>query len=121
MRRWVDGGHGGTTDLEADETRQAQALGLPPEAIAALQRARCAPPIEAPADAADAIDVLLAVATQWRWGPAGPVGLDYPAVIAVADRLGVRLTRAVLADLQYLEAGALDEYYAALAQREARA
>ena len=28
-------------------------------------------------------------ATQWRMGPGGPVGLDYPAVAMVARAIGV--------------------------------
>lgn len=56
--------------------------------------------------------LFMACATQWRRaGSAGvPVGLDYPAVRATADWLGIAATPQLLDDLRYLEAGALEGF-----------
>lgn len=62
-----------------------------------------------------ALALFRALLTQVRWvtlsGPAGsvlqPVGLDYAALPAVAQALRLRLSPALLADLQTCEAEAL--------------
>lgn len=59
-----------------------------------------------------AFDLFVAVRTQWRYGLAGPTGLDYASVRALmdlalppdADR------RRLLADLQVMEAAALEHF-----------
>lgn len=47
--------------------------------------------------------------TQWRVGMDGPVGLDYPAVFAVADLLNIDVTPAILAKLRVIEAAVLEQ------------
>ena len=44
-----------------------------------------------------------AAATQWRTGPFGAIGLDYPAVFRVAKIIGVEMHPANLMRLQALE------------------
>lgn len=46
--------------------------------------------------------------TQWRVSEYGPVGLDYPAVFAVAKLLNIDLTPAMLAKLRVIEAAVLE-------------
>jgi hypothetical protein len=41
--------------------------------------------------------------TQWRSGPSGILGLDYPAVRLVAETLGYDWTPGLLLELQALE------------------
>lgn len=36
-----------------------------------------------------AVSLLLSVATQWRTGPGGVIGLDYDTLFALLDRRGV--------------------------------
>lgn len=55
----------------------------------------------------------MALRTQWRIGMGGPTGLDYAAIPVVAKTLGLRLTAARFADLQFMERAAL----AALAEK----
>ena len=95
----------------ADRRAQLLALGLPDQ---------LAPPreeIEVPADALPAIELLQACATPWRWLAVGeraiPTGLDYTAVRATAAWLGLGDDPAVLHDLRWLEAGALEALSAA--------
>lgn len=64
---------------------------------------------------ADAVGVFLAASSQWRWvgvGMAGAMrtGLDLPAVMAIADRLEVRVTPEVLADLCVMETAAIEQW-----------
>lgn len=40
-------------------------------------------------DNALAVAVFLEIATQWRHGPAGITGLDYPALFAAMDERGL--------------------------------
>lgn len=40
-------------------------------------------PAELWPDNVEAVDLFIAMGTQWRMGPAGPIGLDYGAVPAV--------------------------------------
>lgn len=60
-------------------------------------------------DCAAAVDVFLAMATQWRTGMAGATGLDYSAVPVVLRLYGVPAKdRAdVFDDLRVMEAEAL--------------
>ncbi|QHI99365.1 hypothetical protein GT347_16095 [Xylophilus rhododendri] len=60
-----------------------------------------------------AVRLMVAMATQWRMGPSGPVGLDYAALDRVLRSL--RLADpddAIFQDLQVLESAALDEIHA---------
>lgn len=55
-----------------------------------------------------AVRVFSAAITQWRMGPMLPVGLDYPAVFAIAQRLGLRCAAREVQALQVMEAAALE-------------
>lgn len=61
-------------------------------------------------DNADAVRLFVAMATQWRMGSGGPVGLDYGIVPQLARHLGLRKRRlrAAFNGLQVMEAAALD-------------
>lgn len=54
-----------------------------------------------------AVEMFLRVQTQWRVGMNGPVGLDYGAVEWVLRLYGAQEPRAVLEDLQIMEAAVL--------------
>ncbi len=54
-----------------------------------------------------AVDLFLRVQTQWRVGMNGPVGLDYGAVEWVLRLYEAQEPRAVLEDLQIMEAAVL--------------
>jgi hypothetical protein len=55
------------------------------------------------------LDLFLACRTQWRFGPAGGVlGLDYQGVAAVFRMKRVKDQEAMLADLQVMEAAAIE-------------
>lgn len=60
-------------------------------------------------DNESAVNVFMAMSTQWRVGVAGPVGLDYGALPAVLRLAGV--ARSTWSDvfngLRWLESGAL--------------
>jgi hypothetical protein len=59
-------------------------------------------------DNAAALELFLALRTQWRVGAMGGVlGLDYPAVLAVFRMRRMKDMAAMLADLQVMEAAAL--------------
>jgi len=62
-------------------------------------------------DNAATVNVFVAMATQWRTGPGGVVGLDYSALPAVFDLLDVpRLERAEVFDgFRLMEDAALGE------------
>ncbi|WP_211230895.1 DUF1799 domain-containing protein [Chitinilyticum aquatile] len=71
----------------------AAALGMPPELVAML----AAPPRDEPAEEIEvypenwpALQVFLAMQTQWRVGMAGATGLDYTALPAVFELTGVK-------------------------------
>lgn len=88
------------------DTRQAlEQLGLPallaehftPEAVAVY-------PENWPA-----VRAFDALGTQWRMSMAGPTGLDYAALPAVFDLLGIDDRAGVFADLRIMERAALEE------------
>lgn len=61
------------------------------------------------------VSVFFGMRTQWRWVGAGMggafrTGLDYTALPSVAAIAGVNLTPRVLADLQTLEAAAVEQW-----------
>lgn len=52
---------------------------------------------------AETWELWLAVKTQWRAGGMGIVGLDYPAVWAVADRMQIEVSNCVMSKIRALE------------------
>lgn len=59
-----------------------------------------------------AFSLFSRVQTQWRTGPGGPIGLDYGAIYPLLDRLHPDAPAewdAAMADIQTMEAEALDE------------
>jgi len=53
--------------------------------------------------------LLDAAGTQWRATGFGVVGLDYPAVFAVAERMGIEVDEAMLHKLRAVERVTLAE------------
>jgi len=51
----------------------------------------------------------LACDTSWRWAPTGQTGLDYQAVRAIADAIGVDWTPRVFRGIRELEIDHLEE------------
>ncbi len=95
---------------------QGAALGLPPEVLAAMARgASPEPPLEILPDNWPAVEVFVAMGTQWRRaGMAGLVtGLDYAALPAVCGALGHDLDAELLTRLRVIEGQAI----AAMAER----
>lgn len=60
-----------------------------------------------------ALGVFIAMRTQWRSGPSGPVGLDYNVLPIVMDWEGVdqALRSDIFAAIRSMERAALDEIY----------
>lgn len=54
-----------------------------------------------------ALELFLLCQTQWRTGPGGLVGLDYGAVLAMANLWAVDRVRETMADVQVIEAAIL--------------
>lgn len=54
-------------------------------------------------DNADAVDLFMAAATQWRQGPRGPAGIDYTGLRATADWLGMTPTPDLLDQVRVME------------------
>lgn len=61
-------------------------------------------------DTLPAVNVFVAMATQWRTGMGGPVGLDYAALPAVFRLVGVPRAEwsGIFEDLRVMEAEALN-------------
>lgn len=55
----------------------------------------------------DVLLMFLRCQTQWRTGPSGVVGLDYGVVLELCRLYDVRDAKQLLADLQVMEAYAL--------------
>lgn len=49
------------------------------------------------------------MSTQWRVGPAGPIGLDYSAVWLVAGALRLDMDREIFTKIRALEAETLGQ------------
>lgn len=83
-----------------------QALGVPPELRDGIA-AQTVVPIWP--DNLPALDLFVALQTQWRTGFNGPTGLDYAAVAATLDLQGVAPADRckLFADLRVMEAEAL--------------
>jgi len=60
------------------------------------------------ADLWPAVNLFQRCQTQWRSGPAGLIGLDYPAVFQMAPLLGIPLDAAMMDDVQTMEVHARD-------------
>lgn len=58
----------------------------------------------------DAVRVFTACATQWRISAGHRTGLDYAALYAVIQMLGITANEDLLARIQVLEAEALKEF-----------
>lgn len=58
---------------------------------------------------AEAWELWLSVNTQWRAGGLGIVGLDYPAVWAMAERLEIEVGNCVMGKIRALERMVLQE------------
>lgn len=56
-----------------------------------------------------AVELFLRCQTQWRLGPYGRVGLDYPAVLAMARLYRAKAIPATMEDLQAIEFTILSE------------
>lgn len=81
-------------------------MGVPPDMRAGIVEAAAVPiwPENLPA-----FEAFAALLTQWRVGMSGATGLDYAAIPATLDMLGVSADRrALFADLRAMEAAALD-------------
>ncbi|WP_369688322.1 DUF1799 domain-containing protein [Desulfatitalea tepidiphila] len=59
----------------------------------------------------DALELWLAVQTQWRAGPMGVIGLDYNVLYQEAIRLGIDLSPGVMKKIRTLEAATLEKVY----------
>ena len=57
----------------------------------------------------DAWVLWLAVQTQWRAGGFGIVGLDYPALFQIAERMGIEVSVCTMKKIQALERGELEK------------
>lgn len=51
-----------------------------------------------------AVELFMRCQTQWRTGPAGLLGLDYGAVLAMANLWSVEHVREVMSGVQIIEA-----------------
>jgi hypothetical protein len=69
------------------------------------------PPVEVWPDNADALNVFIGMATQWRPSFGGVIGLDYAALPAVLDMLEITRKKraAVFDDLRVMEDAALEK------------
>jgi len=61
------------------------------------------------AENAEVWELWLSVNTQWRAGGMGIVGLDYPAVWAMAERLEIEVSNCVMGKIRALEHYVLGE------------
>lgn len=68
------------------------------------------PPVEVWPDNLSAVNAFVSMATQWRTGFAGATGLDYSALPAVFDFIGIQRPEraAVFADIRIMEDAALE-------------
>lgn len=87
---------------------EAQAYGLTVEEASG-------PPVEVWPDNLEAVNVFIAMSTQWRIGMAGPTGLDYTALAHTMRLCGVKAAdrASVFAEVRTLEDAALETLRAA--------
>lgn len=78
-------------------------------AIAARQAKRTAELVELAPDEFDAVELFLAMTSQWRTHPMAGVrlGLDYAALPATAAMLGKTMTPRLFDDIRHMEGVAL--------------
>ena len=55
------------------------------------------------AELAPVVGLFQRCLTQWRAGPGGLIGLDYPAVLQTAAVFGVAVDAAIMEDIQVME------------------
>ncbi|MBA2881834.1 hypothetical protein HNR65_002165 [Desulfosalsimonas propionicica] len=67
---------------------------------------------------ADAWELYNVAATQWRFGPNGITGLDFPAVFELAEIMEIEKSADLLRKLKALETSALDAAEAARQKRQ---
>ncbi len=99
-RRWARGGGGGD-----DFDDQLRMLGLPKDIEDRDEAVEILP------DMVDAIRLVGACATQWRFHPTSgmPLGLDYGAVRHAAGWMGIELSGRIFDDVRGIEAGIREE------------
>lgn len=66
----------------------ALAMGVPLADIESARAARKPPPLDIWPDNWRPLMVAMAMHTQWRVGPGGPIGWDYTALPVVESRIG---------------------------------
>jgi len=84
-----------------------RALGLMPEAIAEIQNRKQSKVFEVLEENWPALELFLRCQTQWRTTMNGVLGLDYVAVAWLFRLYAVKDKRAMLEDLQIMEAAAM--------------
>lgn len=88
----------------------SQAAGAQIDAIMARRQAvNGANEPEIGPDEADAVTLFFTLGTQWRFHPfaGSPTGIDYAAIPAVAQMLGIVMTPMLMHDLRIMEGAAL--------------
>ncbi|RIK92627.1 MAG: hypothetical protein DCC73_11980 [Proteobacteria bacterium] len=63
--------------------------------------------MEIPPDQVEAVTLFFSLATQWREGFSGRIGLDYAAIRPTAEMAGIELTPDLFRDLRAMETEAL--------------
>lgn len=66
----------------------------------------------------DALELWMAVRTQWRASGFGPIGLDYNVLYVEADRRQIDLSPGMMAKIQTLEANTLKRQNHAATQHD---
>jgi len=84
-----------------------RALGLMPEAIAEIQNRKQSKVFEVLEENWPALELFLRCQTQWRTTMNGVLGLDYVAIAWLFRLYAVKDKRAMLEDLQIMEAAAM--------------
>ena len=84
-----------------------RALGLMPEAIAEIQNRKQSKVFEVLEENWPALELFLRCQTQWRTTMNGVLGLDYVAIAWLFRLYAVKDKRAMLEDLQIMDAAAM--------------
>ena len=84
-----------------------RALGMMPEAIAEIQSRKESKAFEVLEENWPTLELFLRCQTQWRTTMNGVLGLDYVAVAWLFRLYAVKDKRAMLEDLQIMEAAAM--------------
>ena len=105
---WARGGRPDNSEAIAD----AMTWGAPAEFIDALRADDTEHLFAVSPSCWPTITAWLLIETQWRAGPGGAIGLDYPAVFQTLDRCRVDDPDGeVFAGIQLMEAAALNEIH----------